>query len=49
MREKWRESATARRTELSQIFESRAMRPFFISERFNSEAMSQYFFEVSAQ
>lgn len=49
MRDKWRESAAARRTELNQVFASRAMRPFYVSGRFDSEAMSQYFFEVSAQ
>jgi len=48
MREKWLESAAARRTELNQLFASRAMRPFYVTGRFDSEAMSQYFFEVAA-
>ena len=48
IRERWRESATARRTELNQVFAARAMRPFYVTGRFDSEAMSQYFFEVSA-
>ena len=48
MREKWLESANARRTELNQVFASRAMRPFYVTGRFDSEAMSQYFFEVAA-
>jgi hypothetical protein len=48
MREKWLESATARRTELNQLFASRAMRPFYVTEHFDGEAMSQYFFEVAA-
>jgi uncharacterized protein (DUF58 family) len=48
MREKWLESANARRTELNQLFASRAMRPFYVTGRFDSEAMSQYFFEVAA-
>lgn len=48
IRERWRESAAARRTELNQVFAARAMRPFFVTGRFDSEAMSQYFFEVSA-
>jgi uncharacterized protein (DUF58 family) len=48
MREKWLESANARRTELNQLFASRAMRPFYVTDRFDSEAMSQYFFEVAA-
>jgi uncharacterized protein (DUF58 family) len=47
-REKWQESANARRTELNQVFASRAMRPFYVTGRFDSEAMSQYFFEVAA-
>jgi uncharacterized protein (DUF58 family) len=48
MREKWRESAAARRLELDQIFASRGMRPFYVTGQFDSEAMSQYFFEVAA-
>jgi uncharacterized protein (DUF58 family) len=48
MREKWQESANARRTELNEVFASRAMRPFYVTGRFDSEAMSQYFFEVAA-
>jgi uncharacterized protein (DUF58 family) len=48
MREKWLESANARRTELNEVFASRAMRPFYVTGRFDSEAMSQYFFEVAA-
>jgi len=48
MREKWLESANARRTELNQLFASRGMRPFFVTGQFDSEAMSQYFFEVAA-
>jgi uncharacterized protein (DUF58 family) len=47
IRERWRESAAARRRELDQVFAERAMRPFYVSDRFDSEAMSQYFFEVS--
>jgi uncharacterized protein (DUF58 family) len=48
MREKWLESASARRTELNQLFASRAMRPFYVTGQFDGEAMSQYFFEVAA-
>ena len=48
MRERWLESAAARRTELDQMFASRGMRPFYVTGRFDSEAMSQYFFEVAA-
>jgi uncharacterized protein (DUF58 family) len=48
MREKWRESAAARRAEVNQTFAARGMRPFYVTGHFNSEAMSQYFFEVAA-
>jgi uncharacterized protein (DUF58 family) len=48
VREKWRAAANARRSELNQIFAARAMRPFYVSGYFDSEAMSQYFFEVAA-
>jgi hypothetical protein len=48
VRERWRESAAARRLELDQLFAARAMRPFYVTDHFNSEAMSQYFFEVVA-
>jgi uncharacterized protein (DUF58 family) len=48
MRERWLESAAARRTELDQMFASRGMRPFYVTGRFDGEAMSQYFFEVAA-
>jgi uncharacterized protein (DUF58 family) len=48
MREKWLESAAARRAELNQVFASRAIRPFYVTGQFDSEAMSQYFFEVAA-
>ena len=48
VREKWLESANARRTELNQLFASRGMRPFYVTGQFDSEAMSQYFFEVAA-
>jgi uncharacterized protein (DUF58 family) len=48
IREKWLESAAARRMELNQMFASRAMRPFYVTGQFDGEAMSQYFFEVAA-
>jgi len=48
MRERWVEAAAARRTELDQLFATRAMRAFYVTDRFDSEAMSQYFFEVAA-
>jgi hypothetical protein len=48
IREKWLESANERRNELNQVFAARAMRAFYVTGRFDSEAMSQYFFEVAA-
>jgi uncharacterized protein (DUF58 family) len=48
MREKWRESATARTTELKDFFAARGMRPFQVIGKFDGEAMSKYFFEVAA-
>ena len=48
MRERWVEAAAARRMELDQLFATRAMRAFYVTDRFDSEAMSQYFFEVAA-
>lgn len=48
IRERWVESAAARRTELDQQFASRGIRPFYVTGQFDSEAMSQYFFEVAA-
>lgn len=48
LRTRWRASAMARRAELDRIFASRAMRPFYVTGEFDSEAMSQYFFEVAA-
>jgi hypothetical protein len=37
-----------RRAELNQVFAARALRPFYVMDSFDSEAMSQYFFEVAA-
>ncbi|MBS0420764.1 MAG: MxaS protein [Proteobacteria bacterium] len=48
MRERWVQAAAVRRAELDQLFAMRAMRPFYVTDRFDSEAMSQYFFEVAA-
>jgi hypothetical protein len=48
MRERWRAAAAARRAELQELFVERGIRPFFVTGGFDSEAMSQYFFEVAA-
>jgi uncharacterized protein (DUF58 family) len=48
LRVKWRESIEARRAELNQVFAARALRPFYVLGSFDSEAMSQYFFEVAS-
>jgi len=48
IRERWLESAAARRAQLNEVFASRSMRPFYVTGRFDTEAMSQYFFEVAA-
>ena len=47
LRERWRSSVERRRAELSAVFTARAIRPFYVSGRFDSEALSQYFFEAS--
>ena len=48
MREKWLEAAASRRAEVDEVFAARATRAFYVTGRFDSEAMSQYFFEVAA-
>ena len=45
MREDWRESVSARRTELDRLFAQHAMVPFYVTGRFDSEALSRYFLE----
>jgi hypothetical protein len=48
IRQDWRDSVEARRRELDRLFTDVAMRPFYMIERFDSEALSKYFFEVAA-
>jgi len=48
IREKWRKSIAARRAELDRAFALRGIRTFYVTGRFDSEALSQYFFEVAA-
>ena len=47
LRERWRSAVERRRAELDAVFNARAIRPFYVSGRFASEALSQYFFEAS--
>ena len=47
LRERWRDSVERRRAELNAVFSARAIRPFYVCGRFDSEALSQYFFEAS--
>src|SRR5690606_38085376 len=44
LRERWRSAVEQRRAELDAVFSSRAIRPFHVCGRFNSDALSQYFF-----
>jgi hypothetical protein len=48
LRERWRDAVTQRRDELGALFKPRGLRPFYLSGRFNSEAMSRYFLEAAA-
>jgi hypothetical protein len=47
LRERWRSAVERRRAELNALFNARAIRPFYVCGRFESEALSQYFFEAS--
>lgn len=47
LRERWRNSVERRRAEIDAVFGTRAIRPFYMCGRFDSEALSQYFFEAS--
>ena len=47
LRERWRSSVERRRAELDAVFSARAIRPFYVSGGFDSEALSQYFIEAS--
>ena len=48
MRARWHEAVERRRAELNALFAARGIRPFYISGEFNSEALSNYFFEATA-
>lgn len=47
LRERWRSAVEQRRAELDAVLSSRAIRPFHVCGRFDSDALSQYFFEAS--
>jgi uncharacterized protein (DUF58 family) len=47
LRERWRDSVERRRAELNAVFGARAIRPFYVSGRFDGEALSQYFLQAS--
>jgi hypothetical protein len=47
-RRAWREATAARRSGLIRFFADRGLRPFFLTGRFDADALSQYFFEVAA-
>jgi uncharacterized protein (DUF58 family) len=46
LREQWLDAIERRREELEHIFTARGMRPFYLGDEFNSEAMSRYFLEA---
>lgn len=48
MRKRWHEAVERRRAELDGLFTARGIRAFYVSGEFDSEALSQYFFEATA-
>lgn len=48
LRTTWREAVEARRAELDGLFARHALRPFYMTDAFDSEAMSRYFLEAAA-
>jgi uncharacterized protein (DUF58 family) len=48
LRGQWRDAVARRRLELDRSFAAHAIRPFYVSGAFDSEAMSQYFLEATA-
>jgi hypothetical protein len=47
LRSEWRASVVARREQLAATFQPRGIRPFYVIDRFNSAALSRYFFELA--
>jgi uncharacterized protein (DUF58 family) len=48
LRDAWRAAVARRRVALDRLFESRDLRPFYVTGAFDGEAMSRYFFEAAA-
>lgn len=48
LRAQWREAVAARRALIEHRCTQRQLRPFFVSGRFDADAMSKYFFEANA-
>jgi len=48
LRGQWREAVARRRIELDRTFARHAIRPFYVTGAFDSDAMSQYFLEAAA-
>jgi hypothetical protein len=48
MRARWHEAVEQRRAELNALFTAHGIHPFYISGEFDSDALSQYFFEATA-
>jgi hypothetical protein len=48
LRAQWRDNVALRRLELDRFFASRQMRPFYVTGAFDTDAMSEYFFEANA-
>ncbi|CAG9260490.1 DUF58 domain-containing protein [Paraburkholderia unamae] len=48
VRERWLEAVAQRRTDLARAFAPRGIRPFYLHDEFDPEAMSRYFLEAAA-
>lgn len=48
LRAQWHDAVAKRRAELDRFFTARALRPFYVTGRFDGQAMSRYFFEAAA-
>jgi hypothetical protein len=48
LRARWQSATHARKEELERLMRPRGIRPFYMIDRFNSAALSRYFFELAA-